>query len=177
MKLIIQEIQNQNKISSIKFLLNSIENPLTLFLLELTELEYQKISEEQKVLINFESLSKYLLNLLNLCKSNMNYKAHIFVDESPEIIFLIEENVKQKINENIKLKFRKANDEEIKNYMNKIYMELRTNFSEVYSLLNEQNIKLENINKENDLLKENIKKIENEKNESLNQLLSERKFS
>ena len=63
----------------------------------------------------------------------MNFKANIFVDESPEIIFLIEENVKQKINENIKLKFRKANDEEIKNYMNKIYLELRANFNEVYS--------------------------------------------
>ncbi len=170
MTLIIQDVQNQNKITSIKILINSIENPLTLFLLELTEIEFQKISEEQKLLINFENFSNYIINLLELCKKNINYTAHIFVNESPEVIFLIEEKIKQKINENIKIKLRKANDEEIKNYMNKIYLELRSNFSEIYTLLNEQNIKLENINKENALLNENIKKIENENNESINQL-------
>ena len=59
MNFIIQEIKNQNKISSIKFIINSIENPLTLYLLELTEVEFQKISEEQKILINFENLANF----------------------------------------------------------------------------------------------------------------------
>ena len=170
MTLIIQEVQNQNKITSIKILINSIENPLTLYLLELTEIEFQKISEEQKLLINFENFSNYILNLLELCKKNKNYTAHIFVNESPEVIVLIEEKSKQKINENLKIKLRKANDEEIKNYMNKIYLELRSNFSNIFSLLNEQNKKLENLNEENTLLNENIKKIENEKKGDINQL-------
>ena len=174
MTLIIQEIQNQNKITSIKIIINSLEKPLTLYLLELSEIEFQKIAEEQKLLINFENFSNYILNLLELCKKDINYSSHIFVDESPEVTFLIEEKVELKINDKIKIILRKANDEEIKNYMNKIYLELRTNFLEAYSLLNEQNIKLENATKENDLLKENMKKIENEKNESLNQILSEK---
>ena len=50
------------------------------------------------------------------------------MNESPEITFLIEEKVELKINDKIKIILRKANDEEIKNYMNKIYLELRTNF-------------------------------------------------
>ena len=170
MTLIIQNVKNQNKITSVKIIINSIENPLTLFLLELTEVEFQKISEEQKLLINFENFSNYIINLLELCKKNINYTAHIFVNESPEILFLIEEKIKQKINENIKIKLRKANDEEIKNYMNKIYLELRANFSEIYNLLNDQNIKLDNLNKENALLNENIKKMENENNQNLDQL-------
>ena len=174
MNFIIQEIKNQNKISSIKFIINSIENPLTLYLLELTEVEFQKISEEQKILINFENLANYILNLLNLCKKNINHSAHIFVNESPEVIFLIEEKIKQKINENIKIIFRKANDEEIKNYMNKIYLELRQNFSEIYTILNEQNIKIDKLNKENALLSENIKIVENEKNETINKLMNEK---
>ena len=174
MTLIIQEIKNQNKITSIKIIINSLEKPLTLYLLELSEIEFQKIAEEQKLLINFENFSNYILNFMELCKKDFNYSSHIFVDESPEVIFLIEEKVELKINDKIKIILRKANDEEIKNYMSKIYLDLRTNFSEAYSLLNEQNIKLENTTKENDLLKENIKKIENEKNESLNQLLSEK---
>ena len=174
MTLIIQEVQNQNKLTSIKILINSIENPLTLFLLELSELEYQKISSEQKLLINFENFANYILNLLELCKKETNYISSILINESPEVIFLIEEKVKQKINEKIKLTLRKANDEEIKNYMNKIYLELRANFTETYSLLNKQNMKIEKLNKENALLNENIKNIEKEKNENINQLLSEK---
>ena len=174
MTLIIQEVQNQNKLTSIKILINSIENPLTLFLLELSELEYQKISSEQKLLINFENFANYILNLLELCKKDTNYIASILINESPEVIFLIEEKVKQKIDEKIKLTLRKANDEEIKNYMNKIYLELRANFTETYSLLNIQNMKLEKLNKENALLNENIKNIEKEKNENINQFLSEK---
>ena len=129
MTLIIQENKNQNKITSIKIIINSLENPLKLYLVELSEIEFQKISESQKLLINFENFSNYILNLLELCKKDLNYSAHIFVNESPEITFLIEEKVELKINDKIKIILRKANDEEIKNYMNKIYLELRTNFS------------------------------------------------
>ena len=174
MIMIIEEVQSQNKLSSIKFIINSIENPLTLFLLELTELEFQKIIKEQKLLINFDDLAKYILNLLVLCYKNDNYIAHIYVSELTEVIFLIEEKVKDKINEKIKLMLRKANDNEIKNYMNKIYLDLRSNYSNIHSLLNEQNIKLEKLNKENTLLSEKINLIENEKNESLAQLLNEK---
>ena len=174
MIMIIEEVQSQNKLSSIKFIINSIENPLTLFLLELTELEFQKIIKEQKLLINFDDLAKYILNLLVLCNKNDNYIVHIYVSELTEVIFLIEEKVKDKINEKIKLMLRKANDNEIKNYMNKIYLDLRSNYSNIYSLLNEQNIKLEKLNKENTLLSEKINLIENEKNESLAQLLNEK---
>ena len=143
MNFIIQEIKNQNKISSIKFIINSIENPLTLYLLELTEVEFQKISEEQKILINFENLANYILNLLNLCKKNINHSAHIFVNESPEVIFLIEEKIKQKINENIKIIFRKANDEEIKKYLSKIYLDIKDQYLDTFNKLNDANIKYE----------------------------------
>ena len=174
MSFIIQEKKYQNKITSIKILINSLDNPLTLYLVEFSELEYQKISEEQKILINFENFSNYILNLLKQCKSDINHSCHIFVNESPEVLFLIEENVKQKINEKLKIILRKANDEEIKNYMNKIFLELRTNFEETHLLLNEQNIKLDKLNKENILLNDNIKIIEKEKIETINQLVADK---
>ena len=174
MIIIIEEVKNQNKLTSIKFIINSFENPLTLFLLELTEVEFQKISKEQKLLINFEKFAKYILNLLDICKNNENHIAHIYVNELSEVIFLIEETVKTKINDKIKLILRKANDNEIKNYMNKIYLELRSNFADIYSLLNEQKIKLDKLNKENALLSEKINIIENEKNQSLAQIQNEK---
>ena len=174
MIMIIEEVQNQNKLSSIKIIINSFENPLTLFLLELTELEFQKIIKEQKLLINFENSAKYILNLLDLCKKNENHIAHVYISELSEVTFSIEEKVKNKINEKIKLILRKGNDNEIKNYMSKIYLELRSIYFNIYTLLNEQNNKLDKLNKENSLLSEKINIIENEKNESLAQIQNEK---
>jgi hypothetical protein len=110
-------MQKEHQIISIK--ITNPNNPLILYLLELSEIEFKALIEEQKINVNFNDFSTFLINMTNLCSGNenTNYSGIIYLNESPEITFVIEENSKNKINEYLKLKLRKANDEELKKYL------------------------------------------------------------
>ena len=156
--------------------ITSNNDPLILYLLELTELEYEKIMKEQKILINFNDFPKFLLNLAKLCSGgdDQNYSAVLDLNELPEVIFKIEEKIKFKISEHILLKLRKANDEELKKYLSTIYLELKNKYKNLFNKFNEINIKNENLNKEIIFLNENIKKNEYENKNNLGNLISEK---
>jgi len=156
----------ENQIVKIK--IKNENNPLILYLLELSEIEFKTLIEEQKINVNFTDFPKFLINMTNLCtgNENTNYSGIIYLNESPEITFVIEESSKNKINEYLKLKFRKANDEELKKYLSEIYLNLKKIFESTFNNLNEINLKNEKLSKENMIIIEKIKDIEiNNKNQ------------
>ena len=91
-------MQKENQIVNIK--ITNPNNPLILYLLELSEIEFKALIEEQKINLNFNEFPNFLINLANLCSGNenTNYSGIIYLNESPEITFVIEENSKNKIN-------------------------------------------------------------------------------
>lgn len=174
-------IQKENQIIHIKII--NPNNPLILYLLELSEIEFKLLIEEQKINVNFNDFPTFLINMTNLCSGNenSNYSGIIYLNESPEIIFVIEENSKNKINEYLKLKLRKANDEELKKYLSEIYLNLKKKFEEAFYNLNDLNSKNKNLSKENMIITEKIKDMEmnnknkidslcNEKNKEINDI-------
>lgn len=174
-------IQKGNQIINIK--ITNPNNPLILYLLELSEIEFKSLMKEQKINVNFNDFPTFLINMTNLCSGNenTNYSGIIYLNESPEITFVIEENTKIKINEYLKLKLRKANDEELKKYLSEIYLNLKKRFEETFYNLNDLNSKNKNLSKENMIITEKIKDMEinnknqidnlcNEKNKEINDI-------
>ena len=94
MKINTQFKKDQNSIIIIQ--ITSPKNPLILYLLELSEIEYQNIMKEQKILVNFEDFPNFLMKLLKSCsrESNQNFSAKLEISDSPEVIFSIEEKKK-----------------------------------------------------------------------------------
>ena len=159
-------MQKENQIVNIK--ITNPNNPLILYLLELSEIEFKALIEEQKINLNFNEFPNFLINLANLCSvnENTNYSGIIYLNESPEITFVIEENSKNKINEYLKLKLRKANDEELKKYLSEIYLNLKKRFKDTFDYLNDINLKNKKLSKENMIINEKVKDMEmNNKNE------------
>ena len=137
---------NKSIIQTIKIQITNPKDPLVLYLLKLSEEEYVKIMKDQKILINFSEFPNFLLNLSRLCgdqSSQQDYFASINLGESPEVIFTIEEKIKFKITEHIMLKLRKANEEEIKKYLSKIYLDIKNKYLNTFNKLNDANIKYE----------------------------------
>ena len=136
----VQLKEEQNK--KIIIQITNSKDPLILYLLELNELEYQKIIEEQKLFINFDDFPKFLLDLVYSCveegENGQKYMASIYLDNSPEVVFIIEEKIKFKLTEHIKLILRKANDEEIKKYLGKKYLDLKNKFNDILLKLNDE---------------------------------------
>ena len=138
MKINVQLKKEQNQIISIQ--ITSPNDPLILYLLDMSEIEYQNIMKDQKILINFEDFPNFLLNLVKICNNpDQKYNAKLELGDSPEVIFSIEEKIKFKITEHIILKLKKANDEEIKRYLSKIYIDLKYQFEDIFNKLNEAN--------------------------------------
>ena len=136
----VQLKEEQNK--KIIIQITNSKDPLILYLLELNELENQKIIEEQKLFINFDDFPKFLLDLVYSCveegENGQKYMASIYLDNSPEVVFIIEEKIKFKLTEHIKLILRKANDEEIKKYLDKKYLDLKNKFNDILLKLNDE---------------------------------------
>lgn len=173
MKIMAQLNNEINK--KIKIQLTNPNNPLILYLLELNEEEYKNILDKQKILINFDEFPNFLLNLINLCvDKRQNYFTSLYLDDSPEVIFIVEEKIKFKITEHLRLKLRKANDEEIKKYLSQIYINLKNRFIDTFNKLNEINIKNEYLSKENILINETNKKNEYDSKNTINILINEK---
>ena len=174
MKLNIQLNNENNPIINIQ--ITSPNDPLILYLLELTEIEYTKIMKEQKILINFNEFPNFLLNLGKLCtgEQDQNHTAILNLNDLPEVIFSIEEKIKFKITDLIILKLRNANDEEIKKYLSKVNIDLKNKNKDLLYKLNETNIKNENLTKEIISLKGYISKNEYENKSNLDNLINDK---
>ena len=174
MKLNIESTKDNNPTISLQ--ITNPNDPLILYTLILSEIEYQNIMKDQKILVNFEDFPNFLKNLAKLCSNdiNQNYKAKLEINNSPEVIFCIEEKIKFKITEHIILKLKKANDEELKKYLSKIYLNLKNKYINIYNKLIEENKKNNILIKENNNLNNNLQNIDFESKKNLENLKTEK---
>lgn len=166
-------IQKENPIIKIK--IGNKNKPLILYLLELSEIEFKALIEEQKLNVSFNNFPNFLINMIKMIgNENTNYSGIINLTDSPEITFVIEENSKNKINEYLKLKLRKANDEELKKYLSEIYLKLKKRLEDTFINLNDINSKNEKLSKENKMMNEKINEMENKNKEQIENLYSQK---
>ena len=159
-------------------------DPLFLYSLDLSEIEYQQLKAEQSLLVDFQNFPDFITKMFFYCKNDkediyscvLNLGAigeNNFATMSNGTLSVEEKTQYRKLNHLI-LKLQAANDITLKKYLSDVskeYKEKFENLSQKYADLN-QNYEL--MQKENGNLKENLQKIEYEHKTSLDNLINEK---
>ena len=155
-------------------------DPLFLYSLDLSEIEYQQLKTEQSLLVDFQNFPDFITKMFYFCKNDKDdiYSCVLTLGGIGENnfssggngILTVEEKTQYRKLNHLILKLQAANDLSLKKYLSDVskeYKEKFENLSLKYSDLNQ-------IQKENLNLKENLQKIEYEHKTSLDNLLNEK---
>ena len=159
-------------------------DPLFLYSLDLSEIEYQQLKTEQSLLVDFQNFPDFITKMFFYCKNDKDdiYTCVLtlggigennFSSGGSGVLSVEEKTQYRKLNHLI-LKLQAANDITLKKYLSDVskeYKEKFENLSQKYADLN-QNYEL--MQKENGNLKENLQKIEYEHKTSLDNLINEK---
>ena len=159
-------------------------DPLFLYSLDLSEIEYQQLKTEQSLLVDFQNFPDFITKMFFYCKNDKDdiYTCVLtlggigennFSSGGAGVLSVEEKTQDRKLNHLI-LKLQAANDITLKKYLSDVskeYKEKFENLSQKYADLN-QNYEL--MQKENGNLKENLQKIEYEHKTSLDNLINEK---
>ena len=157
-------------------------DPLFLYSLDLSEIEYQQLKTEQSLLVDFQNFPDFITKMFYFCKNDKDdiYSCVLTLGGVSENfsggngILAVEEKTQYRKLNHLILKLQAANDISLKKYLSDVskeYKEKFENLSQKYSDLS-QNYEI--IQKENLNLKENLQKIEYEHKTSLDNLLNEK---
>ena len=174
-----------DKESKIIIQITNPNEPLFLFFLELSELEYQQLKSEQKLLVEFERFPEFIQKMLNLCKNDQNgkYFCTLSLDEdisnnlntAGNAILTIEEKTEYRKIELLKLKLKAANDVILKKYLSDISKMYKEKYESTEKQYNDLKQQFESLQKENNLLKDNNQKLENDHKVMMDNLQNEQK--
>ena len=159
-------------------------DPLFLYSLDLSEIDYQQLKTEQSLLVDFQNFPDFITKMFFYCKNDKDdiYTCVLtlggigennFSSGGAGVLSVEEKTQYRKLNHLI-LKLQAANDITLKKYLSDVskeYKEKYENLSQKYADLN-QNYEL--MQKENGNLKENLQKIEYEHKTSLDNLINEK---
>lgn len=116
-----------DKESKIIIQITNPNEPLFLYSLELSELEYQQLKSEQKLLVEFQKFPEFIQKMLDLYKNDQNgkYTCTLSIDwdnqnnlnSTGNGILTIEEKTEYRKIELLKLKLKAANDIILKKYL------------------------------------------------------------
>ena len=159
-------------------------DPLFLYSLDLSEIEYQQLKTEQSLLVDFQNFPDFIIKIFYYCK---NDKEDIYtcvltlggLDENNFSsggvgILTVEEKTQYRKLNHLILKLQAANDISLKKYLSDVSKEYKEKFENLTMKFNDLNQNYELIMKENSNLKENLQKIEYEHKTSLDNLLNEK---
>ena len=176
--------KNTNKESKIQIQITNPNEPLFLYSLELSELEYQQLKSEQKLLVEFQKFPEFIQKMLDLCQNDQNgkYSCILSLDEDGENnlnsagngILTIEEKTEYRTIELLKLKLKAANDVILKKYLSDISKNYKEKYESINQQYNDLKLQFESLQKENNILKDNNQKLENEHKVLMDNLLNEK---
>ena len=159
-------------------------DPLFLYSLDLSEIEYQQLKAEQSLLVDFQNFPDFITKMFFYCKNDkediyscvLNLGAigeNNFATMSNGTLSVEEKTQYRKLNHLI-LKLQAANDITLKKYLSDVSKEYKEKFENLAQKFSDLNQNYEIMQKENSNLKENLQKIEYEHKTSLDNLLNEK---
>ena len=159
-------------------------DPLFLYTLELSELEYQQLKSEQSLLVDFQNFPDFILKMFYFCKNEKDdtftcvftiggLNENNFSSNTSGILTVEEKTQYRKLNHLI-LKFQAANDNTLKKYLSDISKEYKDKYENLYIKYNDLNQSYDNFQKEAAILKENYQKSEYEHKTVIDNLLNEK---
>ena len=147
-------------------------DPLFLFSLELKEKEYQKLKDEQNLLVDFQNFSDFVLKMLNFCKNDKNGIFSCILNlEDKLAVLAIEEKTQYRKFIHLILKFKEVNDIKLKNHFNQILKEYKSKIEILIKQNFELNQNYQNSKEDYSILKSKYEKIEREQKDSIDNLL------
>ena len=174
-KIKIALINSNIKNPKIQIQITSPLDPLILFILDITEVEFMQIKTDQSLLIDFQNFSNFILNMLDTCiKDNSNYLCVLHKLNLNEALFIIQERTQYRELNHLVLKLNQANDSVLKKFLGNLYMEFKTKYEDAVNNINNLDSNVQEMTKEMNEIKEelNQSKIENKNN--LDNLLNEK---
>ena len=159
-------------------------DPLFLYTLELSELEYQQLKAEQSLLVDFQNFPDFIIKMFYFCKNDKEDKytcvftigglnENNFSSGTSGILTVEEKTPYRKLNHLI-LKFQAANDATLKKYLSDVSKEYKEKYENLLQKYNDLNQDFDNLKKETFGLKENLQKLEYEHKTSMDNLLNEK---
>ena len=195
--LIIKSVKNNSiepmKISIIKLLekqphliiqVTNPNDPLFLYSLDLSEIEYQQLKSEQSLLVDFQNFPDFISKMFYFCKNDKDdiYTCVLTLGAMGENsissggmgLLTVEEKTQYRKLNHLILKLQAANDLNLKKYLSDVSKEYKEKFENLSQKYSELNQNYEIIQKENSNLKENLQKIEYENKTALDKILNEK---
>ena len=159
-------------------------DPLFLYTLELSEIEYQQLKIEQSLLVDFQNFPDFILKMFYFCKNDKEDKYicvfnigglndNNFNSNTLGILTIEEKTPYRKLN-HLTLKFQAANDTTLKKYLSDISKEYKEKYENILQKYNDLNQNFDNFQKDMLVLKENYQKMEFEHKTSIDNLLNEK---
>ena len=159
-------------------------DPLFLYSLDLSEIEYQQLKTEQSLLVDFQNFPDFIIKMFYYCKNDKEdiYTCVLTLGGIGENnfssggigILTVEEKTQYRKLNHLILKLQAANDISLKKYLSDISKEYKEKYENLTQKFNELNQNYEILMKENGNLKGNLQKIEYEHKTSLDNLLNEK---
>ena len=159
-------------------------DPLFLYSLDLSEIEYQQLKTEQSLLVDFQNFPDFIIKMFYYCKNDKEdiYTCVLTLGGLGENnfssggvgILTVEEKTQYRKLNHLILKLQAANDISLKKYLSDVSKEYKEKFENLTMKFNDLSQNYDLIMKENSNLKENLQKIEYEHKTSLDNLLNEK---
>ena len=159
-------------------------DPLFLYSLDLSEIEYQQLKTEQSLLVDFQNFPDFIIKMFYYCKNDKEdiYTCVLTLGGLGENnfssggvgILTVEEKTQYRKLNHLILKLQAANDISLKKYLSDVSKEYKEKFENLTMKYNDLSQNYDLIMKENSNLKENLQKIEYEHKTSLDNLLNEK---
>ena len=157
---------------SVSIHITNPSDPLLLFYVDLSELEFHKLKSEQCLLFDFQNFVSFLTNMLDMCINDENFVCILHKKNINEGVLVIQERTKFKENNHLILNVTQANDNKLKNYLGALSNEFKAKFEDTLAKLEQSNKMCESLNQENMRMKEEMQKMQIEKQNEINSLLN-----
>ena len=157
---------------SVSIHITNPSDPLLLFYVDLSELEFHKLKSEQCLLFDFQNFVSFLTNMLDMCINDENFVCILHKKNINEGVLVIQERTKFKENNHLILNVTQANDNKLKNYLGALSNEFKAKFEDTLAKLEQSNKMCESLNQENLRMKEEMQKMQIEKQNEINSLLN-----
>ena len=159
-------------------------DPLFLYTLELSEIEYQQLKTEQSLLVDFQNFPDFILKMFYYCKNDKEdkyicvfkmggFNDNNFNSNTLGVLSIEEKTPYRKLN-HLTLKLQAANDTTLKKYLSDLSKEYKEKYEILLQKFNDLNQNFDNFQKETSALKEKYQKMEYEHKTSMDNLLNEK---
>ena len=164
------------KQQKVQIQITSPHDPLILYMLDISEVEFHQIKKEQSLLIDFQNFPSFLIQMLELCNEDESKKYTCILHKTSlyEALLVIQERTDFKELNHLILRVNQANDTIVKKFLGALSMEFKSKYEDTLNAFNNLSVNVDNLNKENFDLKEKMQKNVQEQKNSEDNLINEK---